>query len=996
MVKVRDPLQTTEYHYNDQDQLERRVISYQGLKHPLVTYYRYNSKAEPLAMILPDGTQLETSKNKILYRTAPQWQRQTLIEKQDFNDKTSDQKQLTYVLGNQLRLSFEYSPTGIWRGLHYAKGSPKKSLSLIKSAYANEISTLLLSQHWKFNDRHQISHVSDHGLLQDQQKYLYDSKQHVIAHFNATFKPQEMYFYDALGNRLIGQNQQAQQTVQDYHYQSGRLTNIRKSNEQIAIQYNTAGEPIKYPTSQGQLRFSYINGQIAKVWHAQQLIASYQYNDAGQRIKKTIYIDQQQKTLKHPQISYYFYNGTQLAGELNADGRITRQYIYTGDRLLAIMDYAGSGHTPQLEPLTLWQRITALFSNHEPDAQWHYVVNDYMGRPRMVTDQQQHVVWQDQGKALFGESKVIHQGYKLNMRYAGQYADAETGLYYNGYRYYDPATGRYTTPDPLGLAGGENLYGYVNQQPNQYFDPQGLLLFAFDGTGNTDDHVANNAFMHNGDDNRDSNVARFRDTYDGSADEQATGIKISTTKWQNQQKTYASSGQKFEGFYISGAGTTDPYTNLKAINNGIDAGTGGSVPDRVDQMLTYFADYMKQAMANQQKKAQISNGNSQYKQITIPIDVVGFSRGAASARMFSSKLDNLLSQKISPSAYSSSKSLSLVWGNLSRVSLKCLGITIDYRFLGVWDTVPALGAVDDNDIKDTTNANMSLSVSNKFAYVAHAVAVNEHRSNFMGRSIYNSTSDAQKRDIDEKNIASQVKGKKQVMIERGFMGAHSDIGGGYNEGDLNKVPLMWMINQAKNIGIHFNDDLIKYRQYGVVSNPVIHDSVGDIKAGTSGGGFGLALMPPGRDFAWSGLNTSIDTYVNQHLTGMTQQQMQALGYTGKYLDPATVNHLKLDWDDTRQFENEKSDKKFSQTARLELAYQQTLRCQSLGITCDELEQYQDLKSLGLDDNGRQKTGDIPGTILYRTDTANEIIQINNYLNWISKNYGTALTTSGRK
>ena len=70
------------------------------------------------------------------------------------------------------------------------------------------------------------------------------------------------------------------------------------------------------------------------------------------------------------------------------------------------------------------------------------------------------------------ETKVTDAAYQP-FRIQNQYADRETGLHYNFYRYYDPDESRFVIQDPILLLGGSNLYSFASNT-NAWFDPLGL------------------------------------------------------------------------------------------------------------------------------------------------------------------------------------------------------------------------------------------------------------------------------------------------------------------------------------------------------------------------------------------------------------------------------------------------------------------------------------------------------------------------------------------
>jgi RHS repeat-associated protein len=139
-----------------------------------------------------------------------------------------------------------------------------------------------------------------------------------------------------------------------------------------------------------------------------------------------------------------------VIAEYDSAGTLLREYVWLDNRPIAAIE---AGTTPVV----------------------YWVHTDHLERPVMMTDDNANVVWQ--AKYLpYGEVYSVTGPASLDYRFPGQWFQLESGLNYNWHRHYDPTTGRYVQPDPIGMPDGPSRWAYAQNSPLMNVDPTGEIF----------------------------------------------------------------------------------------------------------------------------------------------------------------------------------------------------------------------------------------------------------------------------------------------------------------------------------------------------------------------------------------------------------------------------------------------------------------------------------------------------------------------------------------
>jgi RHS repeat-associated protein len=282
------------------------------------------------------------------------------------------------------------------------------------------------------------------------QNFGYDNLNRLIG--GALGSSAVQYGYDATGNRTA-------KAISGTSYPnvisatSNRLDQTQDTTGTATVQHDAAGNI----TSDGTNTYSYSDrGRLATMTNAGGTV-NYSYSALELRMSKTGPL-----ALVPTGAAYYVYDEEgKLLGEYDASGAPVHETIYMG-MPVGVIKQTGTAAASDI--------AISLYN----------VSTDQLGAPRMITRQSDEaIVWRWDTAEAFGatapdQNPASLGTFTFNQRLPGQVFDAESGLFQNWNREYNPRVGRYMQSDPIGLAGGINTFAYVAGTPLSGIDPNGL------------------------------------------------------------------------------------------------------------------------------------------------------------------------------------------------------------------------------------------------------------------------------------------------------------------------------------------------------------------------------------------------------------------------------------------------------------------------------------------------------------------------------------------
>ncbi|MCF3124860.1 RHS repeat protein, partial [Streptomyces arenae] len=287
----------------------------------------------------------------------------------------------------------------------------------------------------------------------------------------------ESYAYDGSGNvssaswPTAGEGDAADSAVQGDRHYSGTL--LHRAGRTF-YEYDAQGRTVR----KSQKLLSGKSRVWTYAWDAEDRLVRaavpdgttwhYRYDPLGRRVEKRHHGADGRELER---ISFVW-DGARIAEQVRVDGSTREKNVTTWQwKPDSLRPVAQSEHRALDTGVELPQ--------DEIDARFYAVITDLTGTPTELVDESGSVAWRS-AQALWGSSTGRSRetgdsggGATCPLRFPGQYLDEETGLHYNHFRYYEPDTARYQSPDPLGLAPAPNHHSYV-PNPTAWVDPLGL------------------------------------------------------------------------------------------------------------------------------------------------------------------------------------------------------------------------------------------------------------------------------------------------------------------------------------------------------------------------------------------------------------------------------------------------------------------------------------------------------------------------------------------